>query len=507
MVDRTDIDALLIGALYGELTPADEARLTAHLESHPADRTALDDLTRTRAAVRSSRILAFQLEPPQAISALLLQEASRRAPRAVTDRGEPVTWFQRFVRSFAAHPAMAAAATLVLVIATAGTLYLRGTDQLARPEVAAVESPPAPTAVTGAAAPSAPSAVRTPEPEDSPAGNSPGESAGALAGSSGEPAAGTDAYRARLDGAPTAGAGNAAAQDKTAEPQAPAAADQVLDRDDLSVRAPYEKSKAGGRGAAQDAEMRKLGALSKSPPAKAAKAEAVHGIELRTRQLQPKDLADDEKPAAGRREGAGEVARDQRNAAVAGGGAPATPPASAPPPPPAPGPTNAQAARGAGPGGAAGFDAPAQAPAQAANEAKHPAKPSANQLPPSANSTGNAQTDRRLDRSASPTNTTNAASGDAKQAQADRTLLEWARKQREQVIAFVNANRCRDAASAAVEIYNRAPDFYNANVATDRQIKPCLAYVTTERDRAERSRNSKNAADVQAPVQAAPARK
>ena len=32
MVDAQDIDALLIGALYGELTPADEARLVAHLE-------------------------------------------------------------------------------------------------------------------------------------------------------------------------------------------------------------------------------------------------------------------------------------------------------------------------------------------------------------------------------------------------------------------------------------------------------------------------------------------
>src|SRR5215468_11093723 len=114
MADRTDIDALLIGALYGELTPADEARLTAHLESHPADRTALDDLTRTRAAVHNSRILAFHFEPPAAVSALLLQEASRRAPR-VQDR-EELSWFQRFVRSFAAHPAMAAAATIVLVL-------------------------------------------------------------------------------------------------------------------------------------------------------------------------------------------------------------------------------------------------------------------------------------------------------------------------------------------------------------------------------------------------------
>ena len=40
MVDQ-ELDALLVGALYGELGPADEARLAAHLESHPTDRTAL----------------------------------------------------------------------------------------------------------------------------------------------------------------------------------------------------------------------------------------------------------------------------------------------------------------------------------------------------------------------------------------------------------------------------------------------------------------------------------
>jgi len=52
MVDRQDIDALLISALYGELTPADEVLLTAHLESHPADRTALRDLTHARTVIR-----------------------------------------------------------------------------------------------------------------------------------------------------------------------------------------------------------------------------------------------------------------------------------------------------------------------------------------------------------------------------------------------------------------------------------------------------------------------
>jgi hypothetical protein len=125
MVDRQDIDALLISALYGELTPADEARLQTHLDSHPADRTALADLTVARNAVRESRILTVQLEPPQAVSALLLQEAARRAPKPAKVE-EREGWFQRFVRSFASHPAMAAAAMLVLVVGVAGTMYLRG---------------------------------------------------------------------------------------------------------------------------------------------------------------------------------------------------------------------------------------------------------------------------------------------------------------------------------------------------------------------------------------------
>ena len=135
-MDRQDIDALLIGALYGELTPADEARLAAHLESHPADRGALDDLKTARSAVRESRIFDVQVDPPQAISALLLQEAHRRAPKRVVRADEKEGWFARFTRAFLAHPAMAAAAMLVLVVGVAGTLYLKKGDQLAEKEVA-----------------------------------------------------------------------------------------------------------------------------------------------------------------------------------------------------------------------------------------------------------------------------------------------------------------------------------------------------------------------------------
>jgi hypothetical protein len=487
MVDRTDIDALLIGALYGELTPADEARLTAHLESHPADRAALDNLTRTRAAVRSSRLLTFQLEPPQAISALLLQEAARRAPRAVTDHGEAATWFQRFVRSLTAHPAMAAAVTLVLVITAASTLYLRSAEQVASPDTVALERAPAPSVPSSTAAPSPPApAVEAPAAGAAPAG-----------------AAGSSAYRAQLDGASAGLDDKQAAKGELAEPQAAAAADPSTGQGKRPARASYEETNANGFGAMRDAEQRKLDAVTRAAPARPEKPQAVRGIELRTPQLQPKDFkVRDEKPATGANE---IVAQDHANAA--GGGAPATPPASAPPPPPAPAPTNAPAApRAAGPAGAADFDAPAQTSPQAApasEEKRPPAKSSANQAPPPPSAT-NAQVDRRLDRTSNAANTVNA---DAKQAQTDRTLLEWARKQREQVIAYVNANRCRDAASAAVEIYNRAPDYYNANVATDRLIKPCLQYVASEREKADRSRASKNAADVQTPVQAAPSRK
>lgn len=126
MLERQEIDSLLIGRLYGELTAADDARLNAHLESHPADKSALVGLTSARNAVRESRFLTVQLEPPQAISALLLQEASRRAPAKAIGEQAKESWFARFVSSFARHPAMAAAAMLVLVVGVAGTLYVRG---------------------------------------------------------------------------------------------------------------------------------------------------------------------------------------------------------------------------------------------------------------------------------------------------------------------------------------------------------------------------------------------
>lgn len=161
MVERQDIDALLIGSLYGELSSTEEARLQAHLESHPADRAALEDLARARSAVRESRILQVQLEPPQSISALLLQEAARRVPRKAEEAKE--SWLSRFFRSFATHPAMAAAAMLVLVIGVAGTIYVRKGDHFAEQTARSNHAAPAAQAEpTAAAAESAAAAPATP---------------------------------------------------------------------------------------------------------------------------------------------------------------------------------------------------------------------------------------------------------------------------------------------------------------------------------------------------------
>ncbi len=153
MLDRQDIDALLVGALYGELSSSDQERLTTHLEAHPADRNALDDLKSAQQVIRtkvaSSRIFELQLEPPQAISAQLLQEAAHRAPKvraAASDAPAREGWFARFVQSFVRHPAMAAAATLVLVVGVAGSIYLRtGEKGMVEPTVGQLAAPSAAT--------------------------------------------------------------------------------------------------------------------------------------------------------------------------------------------------------------------------------------------------------------------------------------------------------------------------------------------------------------------------
>ncbi|MBK7071938.1 MAG: zf-HC2 domain-containing protein [Myxococcales bacterium] len=127
MGDRLDIDALLIGALYGELDGDERARLDAHLASHPADRAALDSLRSTRAWLTDHDARAFlgAAEPANAISARLIQEAARRAPapRAAAGGGW-LGFLGGLFRPIAAHPALSAAAAMLIVVG-AGSLMMR----------------------------------------------------------------------------------------------------------------------------------------------------------------------------------------------------------------------------------------------------------------------------------------------------------------------------------------------------------------------------------------------
>lgn len=504
MPDRIDIDALLIGALYGELTPADEALLAAHLESHPVDRTALDDLARTRAAVRQSRLLAVQVEPPHAISALLLQEASRRAPRPDPRSGETQGWFQRFVRSFMAHPAMAAAAMLVLVISVAGTFYLRGTGQFAEsapPQIAmrapdgvaataqGTAAPPGTVAPAGPATPVAPA----PEPEVAAAGRA---AAGSGTGSTGygvdlddrsrnqltlaqkgEQSAGDDraSEKHKAGDAPAdriAGQAQAGAEQAPVHAAPPASAAPV--RQTLSTPpAPAKLARSDRKPSADDREL--------SGAKKFAEGKKLSGIIVNTPEMSPRELKEDDGDGIERdrrpspvASATGRVTRGARPDA-SGGAAPA-----APPPPP-------QAQAPAAAPGAPNQDPQAfESGASDQKSAPVPKKPQASPQSPPA--------------TAPPANAKPAAKG----AGPDRALADWARKQHEQVKSLVSSNNCRDAAAAATEIYARAPDYYAANVLTDRSIKPCLSYLTSRREQTDRARAAKSATSSDAAAPAPP---
>ncbi len=153
MSTNQHLDALLIGALYGELSPAETAELDAHLLAHPADAGVLAQLRQTHATVRSGGFAQTLVEPPQAVSALLLQEAARKAPKKslANHHEEKPGWFARFVRSFALHPAMAAAASLVLVAGIGGVLYMRGQGAVQNTAPALQQASEPPPAATGEA--------------------------------------------------------------------------------------------------------------------------------------------------------------------------------------------------------------------------------------------------------------------------------------------------------------------------------------------------------------------
>jgi hypothetical protein len=427
MVDRNDIDALLIGSLYGELSSADEARLKAHLESHPADRTALDGLTCTRDAVRASRIFDVQVEPPQSVSALLLQEAARRAPRESAREG----WFVRLRRSFLMSPAMAAAAMLVLVIGVAGTLYLREGDHFAQPEIAAPEGS------TGGAGHAT-------------------QAEGAFGSAAPAPAAPTTSPPVAAEEADKAAQAPGAAADTA---RAKLAQDARRDADG-SYRVGLADEGGRGGDAVEQPKKAEVAQLPKPEPRPApepkrdeqAKVARQAGpgalLEVTTPRAAPKDLDDEARSQKLAVKGRAQI-EDARPAE-----APMAEPAIAAAKPAAPATRALDAAAPATAGATAGI---ARAPGAAAGGG-------------AAGAVGGAY------------------GGEEKSVASDGELA-WAREQHTRLIGQVRAGHCTEAAGIAVALSSRAPGYYQQNVENDRSVKTCLPYITAERERAaERAR-------------------
>jgi hypothetical protein len=404
-MDRQDIDALLIGALYGELTPADEARLAAHLESHPADKSALEGMKATRDSVRASRIFEVQTDPPQAVSALLLQEAARRAPRRAPEPEARESWFHRFVRSFMAHPAMAAAAMLVLVVGVAGTLYMRHGDQFAEKTM-----DQAPAASTERA-----DNVAMPPPAET-----------AAQGSSYDVGL---AEQPQVGGAKDAEKAEAPKLDRKVQP--PKATATASSDGDNFAKAPRHSKKGY--------------------------------VEVTTPDRMPKDLDKNDE--------GGEIAGN----ALYGRGAPGAGAAAtnAPAPPPPPPPQVAQAPMDDKP------VAPSKpaAPAPSKTVAKAPAQ--------------------------EPTPQPQTAAGPA----TDRGLYAWAAAQHRTAVEKAKKGDCAGAATLAVQVKTRDPDYYAQYMKGDRELKGCNAYIDDAQMRNE-SANSKQKATKRASDEpASPTRK
>ena len=155
----------MIDWLYGELDPDQAREVSSHLEGCARCQSEASAFERTRELLRD----VPEVEPPGALSAMLIREAAARAPGAERagsreSGGGFGGWLSAFFRPLM-HPAAAAVASLVLVVGVAGTLYLTGDEGFVESEVESTTADRAATLTT-----------------EEPAGESADESIGAARG-------------------------------------------------------------------------------------------------------------------------------------------------------------------------------------------------------------------------------------------------------------------------------------------------------------------------------------
>src|SRR6185503_6501515 len=120
MMECRDIDELMVDFIYQELDAEKTEAFRTHVSGCARCGAEIQSLQRTRQALRSLP----EAEPSPAVSARLLHEAGKRAAKA--EAGGFFGWLAKMIGPVMAHPAWAAAASLLLVAGVAGFLSLRG---------------------------------------------------------------------------------------------------------------------------------------------------------------------------------------------------------------------------------------------------------------------------------------------------------------------------------------------------------------------------------------------
>ncbi len=268
----------LVSLLYGELEPDEAARTGARVDADPILSARLGEMRRVRELFSS----LDDQEPPGRLTAQLMAEAARAAPqtrRVAAPAAEAGLWsrFVSWLQPVLQRPALAAAASLVLVAGVASVLYMRKGEEL-------TSTAPPPGAATGTIAD------------------------GTAAVAPAEPTAPPPVTAATESGEDRAGMADG---DEAAPPaEEPAKSDPAATRD--------EKPMAKRRKSASTAGDKN--AYEKSPPKPSLKSGTVYG--LSEQEMVPRDQAQGE----GGAEGGGSV----------GGAQQKSDDAPAPPPPPAP---------------------------------------------------------------------------------------------------------------------------------------------------------------------------
>lgn len=494
-----DFDALLMGALYGELSAVEESRLQAHLAAHPADQQIFHELTRTREAIRAGVVAAF-VEPPQAISALLLQEAARRAPKILSEAsgaaGGGSRWM-RWLTSLLAHPGLAAAAMLVVVVGVAGSMYLRGSAKLAETTAPMASSPAASPPSEAAAA--------------SPAGAARGDGLAmqepSTAATSGSGAGAMQPKRpdTRTGGAPAEPQNLDLANELTRDSYSVGLDGQVVDRQAGLRRANELKPQAKPRDYIDAKPVDEIALKDfddRAEVAKPAKISQQLSKESPEAVLQVGSGGGKRKRSEGDDLSLGDSAADgaaaEEEAAVVWA---APPPPAAPRPEPARGQKGQQGETGQKreTGGAAVYDSEkleAAPPKPAVARASSPpaAPPATSTIasaptaaapvsPPSAvSSKADSSVARKpappaVKAAEAPAATSGAATEDAtadKKALADEA---WAKGEHARLLRLAKANQCSEAAAVAGAIAARAPRYYQDRVATDTKLRVCQAAI------------------------------